>query len=119
ALFDTFVKTVRISDPDDPTVQDAPFDQRVKGVELGINGYITPIWEIAANYTHLNDRITSISDPPSQGKLAPNTPHDAANVWTTVEPTPALTVGGGFAAVSHRYADTENAAGVPAYVFFN
>jgi catecholate siderophore receptor len=119
ALFDTFVKNVRISDPDDPTVQDAPFDQRVKGVELGINGYITPIWEIAANYTHLNDRITSISDPLSQGKLAPNTPHDAANVWTTVEPTSALTVGGGFTAVSHRYADTENTAGVPAYVFFN
>ena len=27
--------------------------------------------------------------------------------------------GGGFTAVSHRYADTENTAGVPAYVVFN
>jgi len=119
ALFDTQVKNARNSDPDDPTIQDAPFDQRVKGVEVGINGYITGEWEVAASYTHLDDKITATSDPLSLGKLAPNTPHDAANVWTTVEPTSAWTIGGGMTAVSHRYADTENTAGVPAYVFFN
>jgi catecholate siderophore receptor len=119
ALFDTFVKNVRNSDPDDPTVQDAPFDQRVKGVELGINGHITSIWEIVANYSHLDDKITATGDPLSQGKVAPNTPHDAANVWTTIEPTHAWSLGGGFTAVSHRYADTENTAGVPGYVVFN
>jgi catecholate siderophore receptor len=119
SLFDTQVKNARNSDPDDPTIQDAPFDQRVKGVELGINGYVMEEWEVAANYTHLNDKITATSDPLSLGKLAPNTPHDAANVWTTVEPTEAWTIGGGMTAVSHRYADTENTAGVPAYVFFN
>jgi catecholate siderophore receptor len=119
ALFDTRVKNARISDPDDPTVQQMPFDQRVRGVELGVNGYITSIWEVAANYTHLDDKITGTSDPLSQGKLAPNTPHDAANVWSTVEPTSAWAIGGGFTAVSHRYADTENTAGVPSYVVFN
>ncbi len=36
-----------------------------------------------------------------------------------MEPTAAWTFGGGFTAVSHRYADTENTAGVPAYVVFN
>ena len=41
ALFDTRVDNARNSDPDDPTVQQMPFDQRVKGVELGINGYLT------------------------------------------------------------------------------
>jgi catecholate siderophore receptor len=119
ALFDTFVKNVRISDPDDPTVQEMPFDQRVKGVELGINGYVTDSWEIAVNYTHLNDKITSGADPGAVGKLAPNTPHDAVNVWCTVEPTSAWTVGGGLTAVSHRFADADNTAGVPSYVFFN
>jgi catecholate siderophore receptor len=119
ALFDTRVTNVRISDPDDPTVQDAPFDQRVKGVELGINGYITRIWEVTANYTHLNDKITSSADPLAVGKAAPNTPHDAANVWSVVEPTPAFTVGAGFTAISHRFADTDNTAGVPSYVVWN
>lgn len=120
ALFDTHVTNVRNSDPDDPTVQDAPFDQRVKGLELGIDGYLTDIWELAANYSHLDDKITqSMDDPLSVGKQAPNTPHDAFNLWTTVEPSVAWTVGGGFTAVSHRYADTDNTAGVPSYVVFN
>src|ERR1700734_1514579 len=119
ALFDTRVYNARISDPDDPTVQQAPFDQHVQGLELGINGYVTDIFEVNANYTHLKDKITETTDPLSLGKYAPNTPHDAVNVWTTLEPTPAWTVGAGFTGVSHRYADTENTAGVPAYVVFN
>jgi catecholate siderophore receptor len=119
AVFDTFVKNVRLSDPDDPTVQEMPFDQRVKGVEIGVNGYITDRWELAVNYAHLNDKITASSDPDSVGKLAPNAPHDAVNVWATVEPTSAWTIGAGFTAVSHRYADAGNTAGVPSYVFFN
>jgi catecholate siderophore receptor len=119
SLFDTRVTNARNSDPDDPTIQDAPFDQRVKGVEVGINGYVMEEWEVAANYTHLDDKITATSDPLSLGKWAPNTPHDAANVWTTVEPTESWTIGAGMTAVSHRYADTENTAGVPGYVFFN
>jgi len=119
ALFDTQVTNARISDPDDPTVQQAPFDQRVRGVEIGLNGYLTKIWELNANYTHLYDRITGSSDPLSLGKLAPNTPHDAFNIWATLEPSAALAMAGGATAVSHRYADTENTAGVPGYVVFN
>jgi catecholate siderophore receptor len=133
ALFDTRVSNARISDPSDPTVQQSPFDQQVKGAEIGIAGYVTDGWEVIANYTHLNDKITSVSTPLSQGgyapapgsnassrgKFAPNTPHDALNFWTTVEPSSAWTIGGGFTAVSHRFADTENTAGVPAYVVFN
>ena len=61
----------------------------------------------------------SSTDPLSVGRLAPNTPHDAANVWSTLEPRSGWTVGAGFTAVSHRYADTDNTAGVPAYVAFN
>lgn len=119
AVFDTRVYNARISDPNDPTVQQLPFDQQVKGVELGINGYVTDMWELTANYTHLSDKITKTSDPQSLGKYVPNTPHDALNFWTVLEPSAAWTVGAGFTAVSHRFADTENTAGVPAYVVFN
>jgi catecholate siderophore receptor len=119
ALFDTKVTDARISDPDDPTVQQAPFDQQVRGVEIGVNGYLTRIWELNANYTHLDDKITASSDPLSVNRLAPNTPHDAFNIWSTLEPTTAFSIGGGATAVSHRFADTENTAGAPGYVVFN
>jgi catecholate siderophore receptor len=119
AVFDTHVTNVRNSDPDDPTVQDAPYDQRVQGLELSIDGRLTDIWEITASYSHLDDKITESSDPLSVGKFAPNTPHDAFNLWSSVDFTPAWQIGGGLTAVSHRYADAENSAGVPAYVVFN
>src|SRR3984957_2451152 len=104
ALFDTKVTDARISDPDDPTVQQAPFDQRVKGVEVGLNGYLTKIWELSANYTHLDDKIIGTTDPLSLGKSAPNTPHDAFNVWTVLEPNSAFSLGAGATGVSPRYA---------------
>jgi len=119
AVFDTQVRNVRNSDPDDPTVQNAPFDQRVKGLELSIDGHLTEIWEITAGYTHLDDKITASADPLAVGKLAPNTPHDAFNLWSSVELTSAWELGGGVTAVSHRYADADNTAGVPAYALFN
>jgi catecholate siderophore receptor len=119
ALFDTHVSNVRNSDPDDPTVQDAPFDQRVKGLELSIDGHLTEIWELTAGYTHLDDKITASSDPLSVGKLAPNAPHDAFNLWSSVQLTAAWEFGGGLTAVSHRFADADNSAAVPAYVVLN
>jgi catecholate siderophore receptor len=119
AVFDTHVSNVRNSDPDDPTVQDAPFDQRVKGLELSIDGHLTEIWELTAGYTHLDDKITVSSDPLSVGKLAPNTPHDAFNLWSSVQLTAAWEFGGGLTAASHRFADADNSAAVPAYVVLN
>src|SRR3974390_2937686 len=118
ALFDTRVYNARISDPNDPTVQQMPFDQQGKGLEMGIDGYVTHSWEVALAYTHLNDEITATSDPLALGKRAPNTPHDAANLWTSVELN-AWTLGGGVTAVSHRYADAQNTAGVPGYAVWN
>jgi catecholate siderophore receptor len=84
-----------------------------------MNGYLTEIFEVSANYTHLIDKITATSDPLAEDKFAPNSPHDGANLWATLAPTKAWSVGAGLTAVTHRYADTENTAGVPGYVVFN
>jgi catecholate siderophore receptor len=119
ALFDTHLSNARIADPDDPTIQQMPFDQRVKGIELGVSGYLTEEWEVRAAYTHLDDRIVATSDPLALGKEVPNVPRDAFNLWNILELSPAWTLGGGFNAMSHRYADTANTAGVPAFVVFN
>lgn len=119
ALFDTHLSNARIADPDDPTIQQMPFDQRVKGIEVGVSGYLAEEWEIRAAYTHLDDRIVATSDPLALGKQVPNIPPDAFNLWNILELSPAWTLGAGFNAMSHRYADTDNTAGVPAFVVFN
>jgi catecholate siderophore receptor len=119
ALFDTLLDNARQADPDDPTVQQVPFDQRVLGAELGASGYVTEQVEVQASYTHLDDRISASTDPLAVGKLAPNIPNDSANLWLTWEPGRAWKIGGGATYMSHRFADTDNTAGVPSYVFVN
>ena len=114
ALFDTRVYNARISDPDDPTVQQMPFDQHVKGVELGFNGYVTDIWEVSANYTHLNDKITASQRSISAGQVRAQ--HAARCAQFLDHAGTDAGLDGRRAAspaVSHRYADTENTAGVP------
>ncbi|HTA65243.1 MAG TPA: TonB-dependent siderophore receptor, partial [Xanthomonadaceae bacterium] len=119
ALFDATLKNARISDPDDPTLQEMPFDQRVRGIELGVQGYLTDHWEIFGGFSHLQDRITATTDPLALDKFAPNTPNQSVTLWTTYEPTDAWVFGGGLNYQSHRYADTENTAGVPAFTIFS
>ena len=68
----------------------------------------------------MDDKITETSDPLALGKSAPNTPHDAFNLWSTVEPTVASILGAGFTAPSQRFADADNTAGLPSFfVVFN
>lgn len=119
AIFDARLTNARIADPDDPTIQQVPFTQSVKGLEAGVSGYITDRWEITAGYTHLQDRITQTTDPLALGKQSPNAPNNAYSFWTTFDVTLQWTLGSGLNYVSHRYADTENTAGVPSYVVFN
>jgi len=119
ALFDTLLDNARQSDPDDPTVQQLPFDQRVLGAELGASGYITDQFEVQAAYTHLDDRIAASTDPLAVGKRAPNIPTDSANLWLTWEPGRTWKVGGGAIYMSQRFADTDNTAAVPSYIFLN
>ena len=119
ALFDTLLTNARIADPDDPTVQQAPFDQRVLGLELGASGYVADGLEIKAGYSHLDDRISESTDPLASGKLTPNVPKDSASLWALWEPGRHWKLGGGPVYMGHRYADTYNTAGVPAYLLFN
>jgi catecholate siderophore receptor len=119
ALFDTLLANARQADPDDPTVQQLPFDQRVLGFEVGASGYITDQFEVLASYTHLDDRISATTDGPAQGKRVPNIPEDSTSLWLTWEPGRTWKVGGGVIHMGQRYADTYNTASVPSYIVLN
>jgi catecholate siderophore receptor len=115
ALFDTLLDNARQADPDDPTVQLLPFDQRVLGAEAGVSGYITDEWEVQGAYTRLDDRISASTDPLALEKRAPNIPTDSVNLWVTWEPGRKWKFGAGAIYQSQRFADVDNTAGVPSY----
>ena len=53
AAFNTVMTNARISDPDNPGLQELAGTERVNGIELNAQGHITANWELIAGYTYL------------------------------------------------------------------
>jgi catecholate siderophore receptor len=119
AIFRTELKNARISDPDDPSLQEiAGQSQRVQGLEFGINGYLTESWEVTAGFAYLDSKIVSSVTPGETGSELPNTPETSGSVWVTYETDGPWRFGGGLNYVGHRFADTMQSVDIPGYVIF-
>jgi catecholate siderophore receptor len=120
ALFRTDTSNLLVSDPDDPTLQEmAGKEQEVQGIEVSLTGHLTPDWELDANITLLDPKITSSTDPAELGRQLPGVAHTNANLWTSYQVTDEWQVGTGINYLGHRFADVDNTAGIPGYVVWN
>ncbi len=119
AIFQTEVDNAQTNDPDNPTVTVLNGDQRVRGVELGANGHITPRLEIIAGYTYLDPKTISAGIATYVGKDIPNAARNAVNLWTEYRLTDAWEIGGGGNYLGDRFADSAQTARVPSYVVWN
>ncbi len=122
ALFQIQAANVRVADPDDPTLQAVSFSERVKGVELTLNGRLSEHWEINTGYTHLQALISqgvTISGANESGNQAPNVPGNTFNLWTTYAPATEWKLGSGLYFYGKRYASTDNSTSMPSYMLWN
>lgn len=91
-------------------------ERRIRGIELGFNGNITPEWSVFGGYTYMDAVIldggittTTIGGAayfgPSvnTGKPFPNTPKHSFTAFTNYAVTPAFTIGGGAIYMSKVY----------------
>ncbi|EQA97438.1 TonB-dependent receptor [Sphingobium baderi] len=93
-------------------------ERRIKGIEFGFNGNITPEWNVFGGYTYMDSKIvdagytaTSNADKTvtlyapaaSAGRQFPNTPKHSLTAFTNYKITPAFTVGGGAIYMSKVY----------------
>jgi len=114
ALFQTETKNARA------TVENGVVafigERRIRGVEVGFNGNITPEWTVFGGYTYMDAVIvdggittTTINGVnyygPSvnTGKPFPNTPEHSFTAFTNYNVTPQLSVGGGAMYTSKVY----------------
>ncbi|HEY4213909.1 MAG TPA: TonB-dependent receptor [Steroidobacteraceae bacterium] len=126
AVFDTEMTNARITDPLQPTLQALSGTEKVKGAEIGAQGYITQHWEVLGGYTYLDPSAVGLAGAGIQGPI-PNTAHNQANVWTTYEFVGGLKLGSGVNYISERFAGTDTQAfpgvvsvpTVPGYVTFD
>ncbi|EHK66687.1 TonB-dependent receptor [Achromobacter arsenitoxydans] len=92
-------------------------EAKVRGIELGFSGAITPKWNVFGGYTFMDSEMTKGAyNSGAVGQDLPNTPRNAFSLWTTYKVLPKLTVGGGAYYVDKVYGNsdaTKNANGTP------
>lgn len=101
-------------------------ERRIRGIEFGFNGNITPDWNVFGGYTYLDSRIvdggitttTAVDTVTGQevtifgpsvntGTRFPNTPKHSFTAYTNYNVTPRLTIGGGAIYMSKVYGGTQ------------
>lgn len=120
ALFQTETSNARVTDADN----NVSFigKTRIRGVELSANGTILPGWTVFGGYTYLDPTIvdggyTALAVPAvggrkatvalvqsvNTGKQVPQTARNTFSLWSNVQPTHRLSIGGGAFFVDRQY----------------
>lgn len=115
AVFQTRTTNARTTDPD-TSLPLYVGTKRVRGVEVGFSGNITPEWSVFGGYTYQPSRVldagmtkTTVNGVSAYGPAAatghpfPNTPEHNFTLFTNYKVTPRLTLGGGAMYVDKVY----------------
>jgi len=85
---------------------------RVRGLELGISGQITPKWNVFGGYTYMDSELLKGAyDGVNEGDPLANTPKHSFSLWSTYAVTPKLTLGGGAYYVGKTFGGNQGTAG--------
>lgn len=70
------------NDPASPDRLVTRGQERSRGIEWDLAGYITPEWQVNASYSFIDAEITRDQDESLVGARKQNTPKHSANLWT-------------------------------------
>ncbi len=107
AWFDTDKYNAREPDPNNALLNVLAGNQRVRGVETGLNGHITSRWEAQVSYAYLDSVVVSSKAyPASIGAQLANVPHHTFTFWQTFKLPYRTTFGAGGNFVGTRTASS-------------
>ncbi|MDS1140544.1 TonB-dependent siderophore receptor [Pusillimonas sp. SM2304] len=120
AAFETKKTDARTYDPviDEVTLGG---NNRVRGIELGVTGSITPKWDVWAGYTYLDPKVLKYQNGANNfdGNQMKFIAKQSATLWSTYKVLPELTLGGGVSYLGKRYADDANNYELPSHVRYD
>lgn len=93
------------TDPDNPTriVQNSG-KERVRGIELGVAGNVTPKWSVYGGWTLLDGKVlVNEGDPMQEGGKLKNVPDMTFNLWTNYKIDNQWDAGVGAQYIGKRY----------------
>jgi catecholate siderophore receptor len=124
ALFRTQRDDVRVADPLNPGLFVKTGQQRTDGVELGVQGDVTPRWQVYGGYAYLDGRITkpvSTGTTATAGSVVPAgnriglVPEHTFSLWNKVRLQEKWAAGLGLIYQSSSYTSFTNAVKLPAF----
>jgi len=109
---------VSANDPLDDDLRVQRGEERSRGLELELNGHLTPNLSVIANYAWNDAEISKDTDPQNVGARKENAPEHTATLWGKYRLNANWSVGGGASYVSER--DTyQEGLKLPAYTVYN
>lgn len=120
ALFRLDRANVKAVDPANPTRLQLSGLQRTEGLEIGVQGQITPNWQVYGGYANLDARVEKTTGSGSSAVPAGNVvalvPKQAVSLWNRVDLGQGWAVGLGLVHQSSVFANTaSNAVTLPAF----
>lgn len=100
----------------DPTDSSRSFltkGQRTEGIEVGINGQLTPNWSVMGGYAHQVGEITSTQLGAPKGNTVGELPRNTFSLWSRYDLTPRIGAAAGVIHRSSMFASTDNRVVVP------
>jgi catecholate siderophore receptor len=105
----------RATDPNDPTRIVQTGSQRSNGWELGANGRITRVWQMAGGYAWQDAFVTSATTAARAGARVAQTPRHTLSLWNLYQWRPSLGAGLGIVHRTDMYAAIDDAVTLPGY----
>jgi catecholate siderophore receptor len=105
----------RSTDPNDPTRIVQTGAQRTNGFETGLNGQVTPRWQIAGGYTYQNAFVTRATIAARAGAQVAQVPHHAFSFWNSYQVCPRVSGGLGVVRRTSMYAAIDNTVTLPGF----
>jgi catecholate siderophore receptor len=110
---------IKTTDPLDTTRLVLVGRQRSDGVELAIDGRLTPRWSLRAGYTALDATIlrsnSVLSGVPIEGNRPGLVPRETASLWAVAQVTQRLTLGGGATTWGDRFTSNDDLVRMPGF----
>jgi len=115
AIFRLDRDDVRSPDPLNPGFFVKTGQQRTEGIELGVQGEVTPTWAMYGGYAYLDGRITKTTSTASAGAKLQLVPEHQFSLWNRVALGTSWAAGLGVIYQSSSFATLDNRVELPGF----
>lgn len=123
AIYQITQKNLLLQDPNDETILVERGEQRSRGFEWDLNGYVLPNLQLSASYAYIDAQIIEDDDPTLIGERIGGAPEHSANFWGRYDFTQGnlrnMGVGLGAAYRGDRFSWFADRLLLPAYTVFD